>query len=120
PKWITGFGETPTAVLDDRTVFIAPSNLLKSRYVAWGLPADKIHVIENGQPKVERLPLRPLAEGEIRGRFAYFGQINPYKGVDILLEAFCLLPNAVRNKVHLDIHGANLEKQEPEFQKKIR
>jgi glycosyltransferase involved in cell wall biosynthesis len=108
------------AIFEEVTGFIAPSHFLKSRYVAWGLPEDKIQVIENGQPKVERLPPRPLAEGEVRGRFAYFGQISPYKGVDILLEAFCLLPNSICNKVRLDIHGANLEKQEPEFQKKIR
>ena len=108
------------AIFEDVTAFMAPSNFLKSRYAAWGLPEEKIHVIENGQPKVERLPPRPLAEGEVRGRFAYFGQINPYKGVDILLEAFHLLPHSMRHKVHLDIHGANLEQQEPAFQMHIR
>ena len=100
--------------------FVSPSHFLIDRYKQWGIPEEKMIMIENGQPEVDAPPPRPLAEGEVRGRFAFFGQINPFKGVDVMLEAFSLLPDDVKEKVHLDIHGANLEAQAPEFQEKIQ
>ncbi|WP_288130899.1 glycosyltransferase family 4 protein [Microbulbifer sp.] len=99
--------------------FVSPSHFLIDRYKQWGIPEEKLIMIENGQPEVEAPPPRPLADGEVRGRFAFFGQINPFKGVDVMLEAFNLLPDEVKEKVHLDIHGANLEVQTEEFQEKI-
>lgn len=108
------------AIFDQVDQFISPSEFLKRRYVEWGLPASKIAVLENGQPAIEPLPPRPLAGGECRGRFAFFGQINPYKGIDVLLEAFSLLDEETRERVHLEIHGANLEAQAKEFQARIR
>ncbi|WKD48800.1 glycosyltransferase family 4 protein [Microbulbifer spongiae] len=99
--------------------FVSPSYFLIERYKAWGIPEDKMVMIENGQPEIETPAPRPLAEGEVRGRFAFFGQINPFKGVDVLLEAFKLLPEDVQEKVYLDIHGANLQGQTEEFQEKI-
>ncbi|OAQ19868.1 glycosyltransferase [Thermosulfurimonas dismutans] len=84
-------------------LFISPSHFLKSRYVEWGIPQEKIVVLENGLPEGERVPPRP-AKG-VRGRFAYFGQINPYKGVDFLIETFSLLPRSIKQKVKLEIYG---------------
>jgi len=100
-------------------MFVSPSYFLIDRYKAWGIPEKKMVMIENGQPEIETPEPRPLAEGEGRGRFAFFGQINPFKGVDVLLEAFKLLPEDVQEKVHLDIHGANLQGQTEDFQEKI-
>ncbi|WP_444888129.1 glycosyltransferase [Microbulbifer sp. JMSA008] len=100
-------------------MFVSPSHFLIERYKAWGIPEEKMVMIENGQPEIETLAPRPLAKGEGRGRFAFFGQINPFKGVDVLLEAFKLLPEDIRDKVHLDIHGANLQGQTEAFQEKI-
>jgi len=99
--------------------FVSPSAFLRGRYVAWGLSPDKISVIENGLPEGERLPPRPLADGEMRGRFAYFGQINPFKGIDLILEAFSKLPRLVRSQVSLDIFGSGLESQTEQFREKI-
>ena len=64
--------------------FIAPSEFLRARYIDWGLPADKIVVLHNARPKV--LPAPTLID---RGRttFGFFGNLNPYKGVPVLLEA---------------------------------
>jgi glycosyltransferase involved in cell wall biosynthesis len=100
-------------------MFVSPSHFLIERYKAWGIPEEKMVMVENGQPEIETPAPRPLAEGEGRGRFAFFGQINPFKGVDVLLEAFKLLPEDIQEKVHLDIHGANLEGQTEAFQEKI-
>lgn len=100
--------------------FVSPSQFLAKRYIEWGLPARKMHVIENLLPSVQPFAPRPMREGEKRARFAFFGQINPYKGLDVLLQAIMLLPQEVRSLVQLDIHGANLEHQTADFQEKVR
>ena len=99
--------------------FVSPSEFLRQRYIDWGLPADKIVVIENGQSDEPPLPPRPLAEGETRNRFGFFGQINPFKGLDVLLQALHEMPKAERKKIVLEVHGANLEHQSADFQRKI-
>ena len=99
--------------------FVSPSEFLRQRYIDWGLPADKIVVIENGQSDEPPLPPRPLAEGETRNRFGFFGQINPYKGLHVVLEALHQMPKEQRKKIVLEVHGANLEHQSPDFQEKI-
>lgn len=99
--------------------FIAPSEFLRTRYVAWGIPADRIVTIENAQVDWPDVPARPLAESETRNRFGFFGQINPYKGVDVLMKAFELATRDDRNPLFLEINGANLEGQVPEFRDRI-
>lgn len=99
--------------------FVSPSAFLKQRYVDWGLNADKITVIENGQADEEPLPPRPLAAGETRSRFGFFGQITPYKGLDVVLEALALLKKEDSNRIVLEVHGANLELQPEEYRNKV-
>ncbi|WP_459618480.1 glycosyltransferase family 4 protein [Bordetella sp. 2513F-2] len=99
--------------------FVAPSEFLRQRYIDWGLRPDQIVVIENGQADEPPLPPRAAAEGEPRNRFAYFGQVNPYKGIDVVLEALTQLPKADRKKIVLEIHGANLDHQPAEYKEKI-
>ena len=99
--------------------FIAPSHFLKQRYVQWGLSADSVSVIENGQSGGS-IPIVDLSVKQIpRTRFAFFGQINEFKGVDVLLEAISLVPKSLRTKMSIDIHGANLPLQSKEFIKKV-
>lgn len=100
--------------------FVSPSEFLRQRYIAWGIEPDRISVIENGQEDHPALPPRPLADGEGRNRFGYFGQINPYKGLDVLLRALHEMPKRNRNRIVLEVHGANLDAQTGEFQAKIR
>lgn len=99
--------------------FVSPSRFLAGRYVEWGIPESRMHVIENLLPAFERLAPRALAPGEGRGRFAYFGQINPFKGVDVLIEAFARLPEDVLREVSLDVYGTALENQKPEFRERV-
>ena len=99
--------------------FVSPSEFLRQRYIDWGLPADKIVVIENGQSDESPLPPRSLAEGETRNRFGFFGQVNPFKGLDVVLQALHEMPKSERKKIVLEVHGANLEHQSQEFQDKI-
>jgi glycosyltransferase involved in cell wall biosynthesis len=53
-------------------------------------------------------------ESRPRTRFGYFGQFNPYKGVETLLTAMAQFDD--RPDIQLKLHGANLDQQEPEFQ----
>lgn len=99
--------------------FIAPSEFLRQRYIDWGIAPDRIAVIENGQPSGQRLPPRPLTANGTRNRFAFFGQVTPFKGVDALLAALANLSRSQRRELHVEIHGANLEKQPEAFRARI-
>lgn len=89
--------------------FVSPSRFLIARHIDWGLPADRLHLIPNGLPAhrfpdpalaVIGAPPRPLT-------FGYFGQINPFKGVDLLLDAADLLAQdpALIGRFALQLHG---------------
>ena len=99
--------------------FVAPSEFLRQRYIQWGIDPEKIIVIENGQSNEPALPPRPAEDGEMRNRFAYFGQITQFKGLDVVLEALTLMSKSERKKLVVEVHGANLEWQPPEYQEKI-
>ena len=100
--------------------FISPSEFLRQRYIDWGIDENKIIMIENGQRDIAPLPPRKLPEGGKRNRFAYFGQVNPYKGIDVLLEALRSMTKEERSELTVEIHGANLEAQTGEFQEKVK
>ncbi|MFE5310540.1 glycosyltransferase [Isoptericola sp. NPDC056605] len=98
--------------------FVSPSEFLRRRYIEWGVPAEKIVVIENGQADEPAIDPRPLDKGT-RNRFAYFGQINKYKGLDVVLSALVSMTKKERSGIALEVHGANLELQSGEYQEEI-
>jgi glycosyltransferase involved in cell wall biosynthesis len=86
--------------------FISPSRFLTERYVDWGLDAGRIEYIPNGHPAGAIAPARGDQETP-RNSFAYFGNLNPWKGVATLLEASRLL--ALQGvEFSVNIHGAPL------------
>lgn len=104
--------------------FVSPSKFLKDRYIDWGIDRELITVIENGQPKPVKI-CNTMGNQKSRSdtpqvlKLAFFGQVNPYKGVDVLLKAMDILPRKVKKKVVLDIHGANLDSQSQKFKTSI-
>ncbi len=81
-------------------------------------------MIENPLPqalltKARIIRSRTPAPRQQRLRIGYFGQINPFKGVDVLLKALELLPEAKRASLFVGLHGANLDMQKPEFRARI-
>jgi glycosyltransferase involved in cell wall biosynthesis len=96
-------------------LFISPSQFLIERYVTWGLPREKMLYLENGQPEITIAPFRQLEQEKTRRKFAYFGQLNPYKGILLLLKAILKLPQEIRETLSLNIHGSSLEWQTEEF-----
>ncbi len=65
--------------------FIAPSRTLYDRFVAWGLPSDRIEMIGNAVADAERQPASD--DDRSRTTFGYFGNITPHKGVLLALDA---------------------------------
>ncbi len=50
-----------------------------------------------------------------------FGQINPFKGIDVLIDAISRVPEQVWGEdSRLMIFGGNLEKQPPAFQERMQ
>ncbi len=101
--------------------FISPSRFLAERYQAWGLDAERFSVIENGLDVGEPAPPRALpGAGARRSRFAYFGQLTPYKGADVLIDAVTRIPDSVWGEdAILLVYGGNLERQPQAYQDKF-
>ncbi len=74
------------ALLSTVDHFISPSAFLKERFVQWGLAEDAISVIPNGIPTRKPGARRQSLDGG-RPVFGYFGNLNPWKGATVLLEA---------------------------------
>ncbi|MUH71371.1 glycosyltransferase [Psychrosphaera haliotis] len=97
--------------------FVSPSHFLKQRYVDWGLNEEKIKVVENGQPVP--VEITKIEANNKKVSFAFFGQVNPFKGIRVLLDAIKYLDKKTQNLISLDIHGANIENQSAKFKKYV-
>ncbi len=102
--------------------FVSPSKFLADRYTKWGLEPDRLSVIENGIVTAEAAPARGLqAHAQRRNRFAYFGQLTPFKGVDVLIDAASRVPDDIwGDDGCLMIFGGNLEHHPTEFQDRLK
>ena len=99
-------------------LFVAPSAMLRDRYVAWGVPEERILLEDYGR----RLPAAPPPDDERvgpRDRLGFFGQLNPYKGIDVLLEAMRRQAPDGGAQATLRVHGANLDLQEHGFRDRV-
>lgn len=101
--------------------FVSPSQFLVDRYVEWGLPAIRMGVIENGLARAipEKRPAK-AGEADRTWVFGYFGQVTPFKGVDILLDAAARLAAmpSVAGRIDIRING-NLIGISDNFGKKL-
>jgi glycosyltransferase involved in cell wall biosynthesis len=93
-------------------LFLAPSHFLLERYVDWGIPRERIVFSDYGRrppPQVATSESRPT-----RNRLGFFGQLNPWKGVTVLLEAMAILAAEDRTSdsplgARLHLHGSKVE-----------
>lgn len=88
---------------------IAPSRFLAQRFIDWGVPAERLCVVENGLLN-DHGPDEPAPAPGSSVVFGYFGQINPFKGVDLLLDAAQHLAQAdtpVRIRIHGNLIGVD-------------
>ena len=98
--------------------FISPSHFLARRFREWGLPENKITVLENGRQIYDPAPQRQLEVEGKRNSFGFFGQINPYKGVLLILEAVEYLAENNIKDFHIHLFG-NIANGFPEFKQEF-
>lgn len=90
---------------------LSPSEFLRERFEDWGVPKGRIAVIENGLD--HHASFRPETEVELlakSGRFAFFGQATPTKGLDVLIRAAALIEardEAPELPLSIEIHGVD-------------
>jgi len=111
-----------SSFFDTVDMFVSPSQFLLERYADWGIPRQKLKFLENGLDVGQIAPTRSLARSDgRRSRFAYFGQLNPFKGIRVLLEAVIRVPPAEWGTDSvLNVFGGNLEVQPESFQRDFR
>jgi glycosyltransferase involved in cell wall biosynthesis len=96
--------------------FIAPSKFLAERYAAWGIPKERISVIENViRPPVHKEAAAYARNGHNLLRVGFFGQISLLKGINILFEAAELLEEREAHNIAFEIYG-DYSGQPPDFQ----
>lgn len=78
----------------------------KDTLVDFGIDAKKINVVPHGALPlhVEPDPARPPRDPD-RYNFVLFGELKPYKGIDVLVEAIGAMPESVRSKAHFIVAG---------------
>jgi glycosyltransferase involved in cell wall biosynthesis len=101
--------------------FVSPSRFLAERYITWGLPREQMSVIENGLDIPSRATPRSLVgPQQRRSRFAFFGQMIEFKGVDILLDAVSRVPAAAwGDDARAMIFGGHLERAPAEYRTRL-
>lgn len=86
-------------IISQVDIFIAPSNFLREKFIAFGIPEHKIRHIPYGhelnRKDVQRIPSSKF-------RFGFVGTILPMKGLDYLIDAF---QNIKSSEVELLIFG---------------
>jgi len=95
-------------------LFIAPSEFLAERYVAWGVPKARMTVIENVIPAPLNQPAAAALDQPDLLRVGFFGQISFLKGINVLLEAAEILLNRKVDGIVFEIYG-DYRGQPPEF-----
>ena len=86
-------------IFEDVNLFLAPSRFLRERYIACGVPPDKIVFARYGLKHFERAS-RPRS-GE-RLAVGYIGALHRHKGVDVLVKAF----SGLGDRADLHIFGS--------------
>jgi glycosyltransferase involved in cell wall biosynthesis len=86
--------------------------------VRWGIPRRRILLEDYGRPHQTSASGQRIAPHRTLG---FFGQLNPYKGIDVLLQAVGHLASRAPEgtRPHLHVHGANLDLQDRAFRERV-
>ncbi len=96
--------------------FIAPSEYLRSRYVDWGIEADRISVIANGHTPRRPEGWTPTRSADLNV-FGFFGQFVDAKGIDVLLRAAVAVSKT--KPVEIRIFGGNKQYASEDYVAKV-
>ncbi|MDS9466197.1 glycosyltransferase [Paracoccus sp. MBLB3053] len=90
---------------------LSPSQFLKDRFEDWGVPKGRIGVIENGlDHRHDEVVESEAMLAQRSGRFAFFGQATPTKGLDVLIRAAALIEAReveLDRPLSIEIHGVD-------------
>lgn len=101
--------------------FVSPSRFLAEKMTENGVPAGRMHVIENGL--THHAP-PTLSDTTAPGRvwtFGFFGQINMFKGIDTILDACAIVARDAEASrgIRIAIHG-NIVGRDDDFAERFR
>ena len=106
--------------------FITPSNFSKERFVEWGMNADDITTIPNGQENLRNSNLKPKnTKNSLVVKFGFFGQMVDNKGVHLIIEAAIILASLLEEefksnfKFEIYFYGGNLNFASEEYRNKL-
>ena len=85
--------------------FLAPSRFLLERFVAWGVPRERIEHAPNGLELGAYAGFRREAATDGRLRVAFLGTLAPHKGPHVLLDAWAALDATLRARGVLTLYG---------------
>ncbi|MBK8977449.1 MAG: glycosyltransferase [Planctomycetes bacterium] len=100
---VAGLHAHARALLDIPARLIVPSHRAAPPFVALGVPAERLHAVENGVDvdALRALPL-PTADADRPLRVGYLGTLIPSKGLHVLVDALAALPAGA---IELHAHG---------------
>ena len=95
------------SLLDEADAFVAPSDFLARRYIAWGIPPGRIRVIENVPAAAKQAPddAAPEPPAAPALRVGFFGQVSEFKGVPLLLRAARRLAELGMHAIAIHVFG---------------
>lgn len=98
--------------------FVSPSEYLKTRFVEWGLPDDKITVIANGHRRRRPEGWVPTHSPDLNV-FGFFGQFVDAKGIDVALKAARRVAETTEREIEIKVFGGNKEYATGDYLEKI-
>jgi glycosyltransferase involved in cell wall biosynthesis len=104
--------------LSEVDLFTCPSRFMIDRYAAWGIEAQKMVHVPNGQADCS-LGVKLAVSGGRKCRFGFFGQMIDVKGVHIILRAVALLRAEGFTDFTVDLNGDNLRYATAAIKKEI-
>jgi len=102
------------AIMKQFDQVIVHTEAARARLENYGVPGEKINVIPHGL-LLESKESAPYVGGNGCVNLLMFGGIKPYKGVDVMLRAVALLPEAARRACRLRVVGEPCMPMEPLF-----
>lgn len=104
-SWLQRFGHDVPIACAHRVIVHTRAG--QQALVARGVPADKIAVIPHGPLRLA-VPMPPAQPGDVRDprwTCVLFGEIKPYKGLDVLIEAVAALSPEARARMRVIVAG---------------
>lgn len=105
-------------IINQFDALIVHTGQARNALIRYGIDAGKITIIPHGvldAPKVEMDATPDQNPDKDTIDLLLFGQVKPYKGTDIIINALALLPDTLKSKVKLHVVGRPQMDMEPLF-----